>query len=73
MARRALLPQLMVVLGGGSVVAGWTDGSASASFGVSCLKACVGGIAVANCGITPEGQTAAHSEAQVTAQQSMSS
>lgn len=40
---------------------------------VSCLGAGIEGAAVPKCGITPAGQMAAHSEAQVTAQQSLSS
>lgn len=69
----ALRTQLKVVRGGGSVLARSADPRASVGLGVSWLEAGIEGVAIPKCGITPGGQTAAHSDAQVTAQQSMSS
>ncbi len=49
------------------------DSRASVGLGMFWLEAGIEGVAVPKCGITPAGHTAAHSDAQVTAQQSMSS
>lgn len=54
------------------MVARSTEPRASVSLGVSRLDAGIEGVAVSKCGITPAGQMAAHSDAQVTAQQSIS-
>ena len=49
------------------------DGSTSASLRVCCFEALTTGPTAPDPGITPFGHTAAHSDAHVTAQQSMSS